>query len=111
MLFSIVAIGIDYFIGTELKVNEVKGVSSQNVIIKTLIFGSMLGLFNALTSKMILINVGNLGGSVVYPIHNASVVAFTALIGVYFFKESFTKKQWIGILMAIIGVSFIASTL
>lgn len=77
----------------------------------TLIYGSILGLFNFLTSKMILVNVGLMGGSVVYPIHNASVVSLTALSGLLLFKEKFSIKQWIGILFSVIGVILIASTL
>ncbi len=78
---------------------------------ETLLFGGVLGLFNFLTSKMLLINVGRMGGSVVFPVHNASVVMLTALIGVFFFKESFSKRQWMGVLLAIFAVFMIASTL
>ncbi|PKO98242.1 MAG: hypothetical protein CVU13_11100 [Bacteroidetes bacterium HGW-Bacteroidetes-8] len=78
---------------------------------ETLLFGGALGLFNFLTSKMLLINVGRMGGSIVFPVHNASVVMLTALIGVFFFKESFSKRQWLGVLLAIVAVFMIASTL
>ena len=79
--------------------------------LKTIAFGSILGLFNFLTSKMILVNVARMGGSVVFPIHNASVVMLTALIGVLFFKEVFTRKQWIGVILAIVAVFIIANTM
>lgn len=125
VLFSLIALCADYILlknnkaianSSELsehglEIDKLKRVNWKSTALNTLLYGSLLGLFNALTSKMILINVGNLGGSVVYPIHNASVVAFTTLIGVFFFRELFTKKQWIGVLLAVIGVSFIASTL
>lgn len=114
-LFSLLAFGVEYVISkkSDLKKQtiEVKEGSTKAVGLKTLIYGSILGLFNVLTSKMILINVGNLGGSVVYPIHNASVVVLTTLIGLFFFKESFSRRQWVGVILAVIGVSFIASTL
>lgn len=77
----------------------------------TFFYGSLLGIFNFLTSKMILVNVGLMGGTVVFPIHNASVVLLTAIIGVLFFKESFTKKQWIGVVLAVAAVSIIAQTI
>ena len=77
----------------------------------TILLGAALGLFNFLTSKMLLINVGRMGGSVVFPVHNASVVMLTALIGVFFFKESFSKRQWMGVLLAVVAVFMIASTL
>jgi len=57
------------------------------------------------------VNVVKMGGSVVFPIHNASVVMLTALIGFFFFKEKFTTKQWIGIFLAVTSVALTASTL
>lgn len=113
VIFSLIALGVNSILTRKRGVQSFKEkeVSEKKAILRMFMYGSMLGVFNFLTSKMILINVGNLGGSVVYPIHNASVVVFTTIIGLFFFKESFTKKQWIGVILAVIGVSFIASTL
>lgn len=77
----------------------------------TILWGSIMGIFNFLVSKMILINVGLMGGSVVFPVHNAAVVSLTALIGVMFFKEKFSAKQWAGVALAVISVIMIAGTL
>lgn len=77
----------------------------------TILWGSVMGIFNFLVSKMILLNVGLMGGSVVFPVHNASVVMLTALIGVVFFKEKFSTKQWIGVALAVISVVLIAGTI
>ena len=78
---------------------------------KTILWGSIMGIFNFLVSKMILINVGLMGGSVVFPVHNAAVVSLTALIGVMFFKEKFSAKQWAGVAHAVISVIMIAGTI
>jgi len=78
---------------------------------ETIVVGMMMGMFNYLTSKMLLINIGKMGGSVVFPIHNASVVMLTALIGFFFYREKFSKKQWFGIALAVLSVALIASTL
>lgn len=77
----------------------------------TILWGAIMGVFNFLVSKMILINVGLMGGSVVFPVHNAAVVSLTALIGVMFFKEKFSAKQWAGVALAVISVIMIAGTL
>jgi len=77
----------------------------------TILWGAIMGIFNFLVSKMILINVGLMGGSVVFPVHNAAVVSLTALIGVMFFKEKFSAKQWAGVALAVISVIMIAGTL
>ncbi len=78
---------------------------------ETLIFGGTLGFFNFLTSKMLLINVGLMGGSVVFPVHNASVVMLTALTGLLFFGEKFSRRQWAGVAIAVVAVFIIAATL
>ena len=77
----------------------------------TILWGSIMGIFNFLVSYMILFNVGLMGGSVVFPVHNASVVSLTALIGVLFFKEKFSLKQWAGVALAVISVIMIAGTI
>lgn len=77
----------------------------------TILWGAIMGVFNFLVSKMILINVGLMGGSVVFPVHNAAVVSLTALISVLFFKEKFSAKQWAGVALAVISVIMIAGTL
>ncbi|MGE0092605.1 MAG: hypothetical protein AB7S40_08675 [Bacteroidales bacterium] len=107
VLFSLMAVLVDSY-GAKRKRSNIE---NKNILSRTIWLGSMLGVFNFLTSKMILINVGSMGGSVVYPIHNASVVTFTALIGLFFFKEKFTARQWAGVILAVLGVSMIASTL
>jgi drug/metabolite transporter (DMT)-like permease len=78
---------------------------------KPIIWGSVMGIFNFLVSKMILVNVGLMGGSVVFPVHNAAVVMLTALSGVLFFKEKFTNRQWVGVAIAIVSVILIASAI
>lgn len=85
--------------------------SHMKLNFKPILWGSVMGVFNFLVSKMILVNVGLMGGSVVFPVHNASVVMLTALAGVFFFKEHFTKKQWIGVVVAIVSVLMIAVTI
>jgi len=85
--------------------------SNSELTLKPLLWGSIMGVFNFLVSKMILVNVGLMGGSVVFPVHNASVVMLTALSGVLFFKEKFSNRQWIGVAVAIISVVLIATTI
>ena len=88
-----------------------KSGSDSKLTLKPLLWGSIMGVFNFLVSKMILVNVGLMGGSVVFPVHNASVVMLTALSGVLFFKEKFSKRQWLGVAIAIISVILIATTI
>lgn len=106
VFFSLLAVAVEALFTKGIS-RKVKTTSGSRMFL----YGSLLGTFNFLTSKMILINVGLMGGSVVYPIHNAAVVTFTALAGLLFFNEVFTKRQWIGVFLAVCGVALIASTL
>lgn len=101
LVFSIIFTVIDW----------AKNKAKTKFTIVTLGIGIFMGVFNYLASKMLLINVVRMGGSIVFPIHNASVVMLTALIGFFFFKEKFTTKQWIGIALAVTAVALTASTL
>lgn len=101
LVFSIIFAGMDW----ATKKERIK------FSYETIVVGMMMGMFNYLTSKMLLINIGKMGGSVVFPIHNASVVMLTALIGFFFYREKFSKKQWFGIALAVLSVALIASTL
>ncbi len=74
----------------------------------SLFLGVLLGLSNFFASKLLLITVHEFGGSVVFPIVNASTVLMTTLIGLIFFKEKLSVKQLIGLIIAIIAVVFIA---
>ena len=106
VFFSLLAVAVEALLtkGVSRKVKTTSGS-------RMLLYGALLGTFNFLTSKMILMNVGLMGGSVVYPIPNAAVVTFTPLAGLLFFNEVFTKRQWFGVFLAVCGVALIASTL
>lgn len=111
VFFSFFALIIKNIVSGNNSAIHNKGYTVRRRWFNILKYGSLLGLFNFLTSKMILVNVGALGGSFVYPIHNSSVVILTALTGFLFFKERLSSKQWIGLLLAASGVSLIASAI
>lgn len=73
--------------------------------------GLFLGICNYFFSELLLRNVANLGGTIVFPIVNASTVLFTTLVGIFFFKEKLSKKQWWGLFIAIVAVALIATAI
>lgn len=75
---------------------------------KSVLIGLLLGLSNYFTARLLMANVNVFGGSIVFPVVNASTVAFTSLIGVFFFKEKLSPRQWIGIAVAVAAVAVIA---
>jgi len=64
-------------------------------------YGSMYFLVKALES-------GNMESSVVFPINNLCIVAFSSLIAYVFFKERISLLQLIGILVSMVSISLIS---
>lgn len=108
-VFLIYLFGSAFIISILLVIKDIRRGGKFRMV--ALLYGIALGLFNYLASKMLLINVALVGGAVVFPVVNASVVALTAVIGVLFFKERISKRQWTGIVLAIVAVAIIASTI
>ena len=52
-------------------------------------------------------NIG-MEGSVVIPLNNISIVAVSALSGIFFFREKGTQSNIIGLLLAIIAIGLLA---
>lgn len=75
---------------------------------RNLFYGLCLGIFNFFTMKLLMMNVNIFGGSIVFPIFNSSVVLLTALLGMWFFREKLSLRQWIGVALAISAVVIIA---
>jgi len=71
--------------------------------------GIILGLINFGSTFYILKAMSIYDSSVVFPITNAGIVSLSALVGFIFFKEKLNTRNWIGILLAILAILFIAN--
>jgi len=76
---------------------------------KNILAGIILGLLNFGSTFYILKCMGLYDSSVVFPITNAGIVSLSALIGFYFFREKLSKKNWAGIVLAILAIILIAN--
>ena len=83
--------------------------AGSKLYLNSAIFGTLLGIFNFLASSMLLFNVKLYGGTVVFPIVNGSVVLIITILGALLFKERLTKRQIVGVVVAILSVVLIAS--
>lgn len=108
-VFLLLIFGTAFFLSVILVITD--ALKGSKFKLSVLLYGSALGSFNYMGSKMLLINVERMGGSIVFPVLNASVVILTTIVGYLFFKETFTKRQWTGIALAVASVAVIASTL
>ena len=74
------------------------------------IAGVMIGIPNFFTIWLLLrgLEIG-IEGSVLFPINNVGVIFFTALVGIFIFKERMSKLNYIGLAIAIGAVYLISS--
>jgi drug/metabolite transporter (DMT)-like permease len=75
----------------------------------SLIAGFILGFPNYFSIYFLLksLSIG-LEGSVVIPLNNISIVAVSALSGIFIFREKGTRSNMIGLLLAIIAIGLLA---
>jgi len=83
-------------------------IKKQKFAIKNVIAGIILGLLNWWSTLYFLKGLDVFEVSVFIPIFNVSVVALSAIIGFFFFKEKLRLINWIGILMAICAITLIS---
>lgn len=81
---------------------------SGSIKLKNIIAGSILGIFNFLSTMFFLRSIARFESSVFFPIFNVSVVSMGALIGLLLFREKLLTRNWIGILLALLTITFIA---
>lgn len=69
---------------------------------KNITWGAVLGFINYFSFLFLLKALANLswGSSVIFPVNNLGVVAFSSLIGILLFKEKISRVNLVGLLLA-----------
>lgn len=77
--------------------------------IKNIIAGTLLGIVNYFAMFFLLkaLQFKGLDSSTVFTINNVSIVLFSAILGLLFFKEKLSKKNILGIVLAVISIFMI----
>jgi len=83
-------------------------IKKQKFAIKNVIAGIIIGLLNWWSTLYFLKGLDVFEVSVFIPIYNVSVVALSAIVGFFIFKEKLRLLNWIGILMAIGAITMIS---
>lgn len=96
MILGIVWMSINYF---ALK---------QKIYFRNIIAGILLGLLNFLSTYYFFKGVETIESAVFFPILNTGIVSVSAIIGYFVFKERLNTINWIGILIAMGTIVFIA---
>ncbi|MEN8224763.1 MAG: DMT family transporter [Bacteroidota bacterium] len=76
--------------------------------LKNITAGIVLGLINFGSTFYLLKAMGVYDSSVVFPITNAGIVSLSALVGFLFFREKLSRRNRIGILLALVAILLIA---
>lgn len=82
----------------EFSLNIIKIINNKNVV-----FGVIIYVISAI---FFLAGLRNGELSVLYPLVATSYI-WTSLLSIYFLKEKMNKWKWIGVVLIIIGISFI----
>lgn len=110
-LFSATIFLIAGSIGIILSITFKKTFGFKNDI-RTVIAGIILGIVNYSSIYFLLkaLNNENLESSSIFTINNVAIVMITSLIGLLFYKESLSKRNWLGISLAIISIILISAS-
>ncbi|WP_299122341.1 EamA family transporter [uncultured Winogradskyella sp.] len=78
----------------------------SNFTFKSIPFGILLGIINYCSIHFLLLalRVERTESSTLFTINNVAILALSTLIGLLLFKEQISKKNWIGIILALISI-------
>ena len=68
------------------------------------LYGAMLGLFNYLTNRFMLLALLSLPAIIVYPMRGVCSLLLITLCGVVAFRERLQKQQWVAVAMILVAV-------
>ena len=108
-LFSAMIFATAFILGISVLVFQfIKG--SQKLELKNIIGGIALGIPNYFSIYFLVraLRHPTLESSTVFTLNNVGIVMVATLIGILFFKEKLSAKNWIGIGFAILGIILIA---
>lgn len=83
-------------------------IKKQKFAIKNIVAGIILGLLNWWSTLYFLKGLDAFEVSVFIPIYNVSVVALSAVVGFFIFKEKLRLINWVGIILAIGAIALIS---
>ncbi|BAO77754.1 integral membrane protein [Winogradskyella sp. PG-2] len=110
-LFLAVIFGMAGFIGIVI-LSYKSIILKHHLKLKSIPFGLALGVVNYCSMYFLLkaLRIEGFESSSIFTLNNVSIVAVSSLIGLFLFKEQISKKNWAGILMAIISIILVTLT-
>lgn len=104
-IFSATIFAFAFIIGSSILIYR-SFKKSRNIPFKTIIAGSALGIVNYYSMCYLLkaLNHESLESSTLFTVNNVAIVMISTLLGLLAFKESISKTNWFGILLAIVSI-------
>ncbi len=92
-----------------LIISIVSGKSKLSVHPPTLLLGTLLGVvnFGSLYFLIEALNKSGMKSSLVFTVNNMSIVALSAILGWYLFKEKMNRLNFAGLILALISIYFL----
>ena len=109
-IFSATIFGCAAIIGIAILMNKVMS-KKTTLKFKAVPFGILLGVVNYASVYYLLkaLQIEDLESSSLFTINNVAIVALTTLIGLILFQEHISKKNWLGIIVAVISIILVTS--
>ena len=100
-LFSAIIFGSAFIIGFLFVIFK-----NEQYNIKAIPLGIILGAINYASVYFLLkaLRIDSLESSDIFTLNNVAIVALSSLVGLLIFKEQISKRNWIGISLAIISI-------
>lgn len=110
-LFSTTIFAIAGIIGSSILLGQA-AMGKLRIKGKNILGGVILGLPNYFSIYFLVLALRSEGfeSSTVFTINNVAIVLFSTLLGIILFNERLIRKNWIGIIMAIISILLVANS-
>ncbi len=98
---------VSLIIGTALLMIKIARKKTK-LHIKNFVAGFILGFVNFASTYTLFMSMEYFESSLLFPIRNTGVVTLSAFAGILLFKETLSRTNWIGIILAIVAIVLIS---
>lgn len=79
----------------------------ESISIKSVGWGLLFGIPNYLSMFFLVKTLGAFDASYIFPINNTAIVLCSALVSVLLFKEHMSRRNWVGLAVAVVAILLI----
>ncbi|SNR15747.1 GRP family sugar transporter [Tenacibaculum jejuense] len=108
-IFSASIFGIAFVLGVLYFLYQLIFEKSNNINIKNVIAGIALGIPNYFSIDFLIraLKIEGFDSAILFTINNVSIVLLSTIVGLLLFKEKLERRNWIGIVIAVVSIILI----